>query len=188
MIAKGHDFPNTRLVGVLDADTSLHIPDFRASERTFQLVSQVAGRAGRADCTGRVIIQTMDPTNPAIRLAAAHDYVTFAQNEVATRLRAQLPPAARMARIVCRDEEEPKARQAAIDLAHVLRQAAANNAIVRGPAPCPISRIANHYRYGLDITAPRAGILQQVLATARAAGLLKSDAHTAVDVDPVALM
>ncbi|HYE60589.1 MAG TPA: primosomal protein N' [Phycisphaerales bacterium] len=188
MIAKGLDYPNVRLVGVLDADTSLNIPDFRASERTFQLVSQVAGRAGRGDKPGRVIIQTMNPDAPPILLAAAHDYVTFAREELATRQRSRLPPAARMARIVCRDEDDKKARDRAAELVEVLRSIAGDSALVRGPGPCPVSRIANQYRYALDVFAPRAGIVQQVLAAARAKGLLKSDANTAVDVDPVALM
>jgi primosomal protein N' (replication factor Y) len=189
MIAKGLDFPNVRLVGVIDGDTGLNIPDFRSAERTFQLITQVAGRAGRADHAGRVIVQTMNPRNPTIQLAAKHDYLTFAAQELATRARAELPPTTRMAHIVCRDEIEPKAREAAEALADALRGAApgTGEVIVRGPAPSPISRIANQYRYAVDITAPRAGVLQQVLAAARAQGLLKSDARTAVDVDPVAL-
>jgi primosomal protein N' len=94
-----------------------------------------------------------------------------------------------MAHIVCRDENEPKARSAAQTLAETLRASAPEGSVlVRGPAPCPVSRIAGHYRYAVDITAPRAGVLQQVLAAVRSAGLLKSDAKTAVDVDPVALM
>jgi primosomal protein N' (replication factor Y) len=189
MIAKGLDFPNVRLVGVIDADTGLNIPDFRSSERTFQLITQVAGRAGRSDHPGRVIVQTFNPRNGAIQLAATHDYLTFAAQELATRTRAKLPPVSRMAHIVCRDESDAKARAAAQQLADSLRGAAPEGSIlVRGPAPCAVSRIAGHYRYAVDVTAPRAGILQQILAATRAAGLLKSDAKTAVDVDPVALM
>jgi primosomal protein N' (replication factor Y) len=188
MIAKGLDYPNVRLVGVLDADTSLNIPDFRAAERTFQLVSQVAGRAGRGEKPGRVIVQTMNPEAPPIVLAAAHDYVTFAREELATRQRSRLPPGARMARVVCRDEDDRKARDRAAELVEVLRAIAGDTAIIRGPGPCPVSRVAGQYRWALDVFAPRAGIVQQVLAGARAKGLLKSDAKTAVDVDPVALM
>lgn len=188
MIAKGLDYPNVSLVGVLDADTALYLPDFRAEERTFQLVSQVAGRAGRGRIAGRVIVQTMNPGNPAIQLAAAHDYPAFAQRELATRRRAGLPPAARMARIVCRDEVEAKARERSTELVDLLRFHAGETATIRGPAPCPISRIAGQYRYALEVFAPRAGGVQAVLAAARQQGLLKSDARTAVDVDPVALL
>jgi primosomal protein N' (replication factor Y) len=184
MIAKGLDYPNVALVGVLDADTSLSIPDFRAAERTFQLVSQVAGRAGRSTTAGRVIIQTVNPDATPITLAAAHDYTTFANTELAIRRRSHLPPAARMARIVCRDEDNDKAAARAAQLADFLRPLLT----VKGPAPCPVSRIAGHYRHAIDALAPKATTLQHALATARAHGLLKSDAHTAVDVDPVALM
>ena len=105
MIAKGLDYPNVRLVGVLNADTALSLPDFRAGERTFQLVSQVAGRAGRGEHPGRVIVQTLSPEEPAIRLAAAHEYPRFAEMELQMRRESELPPARRMARIVCRDKD-----------------------------------------------------------------------------------
>ncbi len=186
MIAKGLDYPNVRLVGVLDADTSLSLPDFRAAERTFQLVSQVAGRAGRASEPGRVIIQTRQPNHPAIRLAAAHDFVTFADAELAIRQRSSLPPASRMAWIVCRDPDAAKARAAATRLAEALRDAA--TVVVRGPAECLVSRIAGHYRFGIEITGARAGNVQAALRAARRAGLLKSDRRTAVDVDPVVVL
>ena len=109
MIAKGLDFPNVTLVAVLNADTALAIPDFRAGERTFQLVAQVAGRAGRGDREGRVIVQTMNPRSDAITLAAAHDYPKFADRELTIRERSQLPPSTRMARIVVRDEDARRA-------------------------------------------------------------------------------
>jgi primosomal protein N' (replication factor Y) len=188
MIAKGLDFPNVRLVGVIDGDMGLNIPDFRSAERTFQLITQVAGRAGRADQPGRVIVQTMNPRNPTIQFAARHDYLTFAAQELATRAGPSCPTT-RMAPHRRRDGIEPRAREAAEGLADALRGAAASagEVVVRGPAPSPISRIAGHYRYAVDVIAPRAGVLQQVLGAARAQGLLKSDAKTAVDVDPVAM-
>lgn len=195
MIAKGLDFPNVRLVGVVDADTALAIPDFRAGERTFQLVSQVAGRAGRGEHPGRVIVQTFCPADPAIALAARHDYPAFAKEELAARARAGVPPATRMARIVCRDESAERAEERARGLAELLRaeaQRAARNepgAIrVAGPMPCTIARIAAQYRFAIDVYGSRAGHVQEVLRAARAAGRLTSDAVTAVDVDPVALM
>ena len=193
MISKGLDYPNVRLVGVIDADTSLHLPDFRAAERTFQLVSQVAGRAGRGSHPGRVVVQTMNPDNPAVRLAAKHDYVAFAEQELAIRRRSGLPPATRMARIVVRDEDATRAESHAHAVAEALRAAAAtvpggDRIRMDGPAPCPMSRLANFYRFGIELTADSRGVLQAVLGAARAAGAVKSDARTAVDVDPLALL
>lgn len=199
MISKGLDFPNVRLVGVIDADTAMHLPDFRATERTFQLVSQVAGRAGRRDSRGSVIVQTMSPGHPAIQLAARHDYRTFAEQELAIRARAQMPPATRMARIVTRDKDAGKARQRAEEVGAALREAIrgfakgpgapGEAAVSIGPvAPCPLSRLHGQYRFGLEVVAPGAGAIQRALHAVRSRGLLTSDAHTAVDVDPVALL
>lgn len=199
MISKGLDFPNVRLVGVIDADTAMHLPDFRATERTFQLVSQVAGRAGRRDARGSVIVQTMSPGHPAIQLAARHDYRTFAEQELAIRARAQMPPATRMARIVTRDKDAGKARQRAEEVGAALREAIRDIAKGRGTpgeetirigpvAPCPLSRLHGQYRFGLEVVAPGAGAVQRALHAVRSRGLLTSDAHTAVDVDPVSLL
>ncbi len=193
MIAKGLDFPNVRLVGVVNADTALGLPDFRAAERTFQLVSQVAGRAGRGVHGGRVVVQTMEPHAPAIRFAAEHDYVGFAEAEMRVRRRAGLPPAARMARVVCRDRDHTKAGAAARALAEVLsgeiKDRGWESAVrIVGPGPAPIARIAGHYRFELMLIGRQRMAIQEVMAAARARGLLKSDAHTAVDVDPMAMM
>lgn len=197
MISKGLDFPNVRLVGVVDADTAIALPDFRAAERTFQLVSQVAGRAGRGSEPGRVVVQTLNPTYPAIRLAAQHDYRGFAADELRVRGRSGLPPVTRMARIVVRDKDHGKAMQAAKDIADALSWAAgtaaggptgADGVRIEGPADCPISRVAGFHRIGIEVIARRRGAIQSTLAAARARGLLKSDARTAVDVDPISLM
>jgi primosomal protein N' (replication factor Y) (superfamily II helicase) len=193
MIAKGLDYPNVRVVGVVLADASLAIPDFRAAERTFQLVSQVAGRAGRGEHAGRVIVQALQPTAPSIVLAARHEYVTFATRELQTRERAGLPPATRMARIVSRDEDEQKAwgRAQAIHAAlavAIQAEATASDVRLSEPAVCPIARIAKHHRVAVDVIAPTALVLNRILTAARSAGVLKSDGVTAVDVDPVALL
>jgi primosomal protein N' (replication factor Y) len=191
MIAKGLDFPNIRLVGVINADTALSLPDFRAAERTFQLVSQVAGRAGRGKLPGRVIVQTFDPSAPAITFAAAHDYVGFAAEELQTRRESGLPPASRLARIVIRDTDLHKADAHALRLKNALDQAnaaAGNKVRMIGPSPCPISRIAGHHRLELLLFSQSRAAIQDVLADARAKGLCKSDAHTAIDIDPIALM
>ncbi|MBZ0170784.1 MAG: primosomal protein N', partial [Phycisphaerales bacterium] len=124
MVAKGLDFPNVRLVGVINADTSLTQPDFRAAERTFQLVSQVAGRAGRGDDAGLVIVQTMHPGEPSISMAATHDFPAFARQELRARLDNGQPPITRMARVVCRDRRAEAAERDAIEIAGRLRDAA----------------------------------------------------------------
>ncbi|MFT5423117.1 MAG: primosomal protein N' (replication factor Y) [Phycisphaerales bacterium] len=188
MIAKGLDFPGVRLVGVLNADTGLSMPDFRAAERTFQLVSQVAGRAGRRGEPGRVVVQTMNPTEPAIRLAAAHDYRGFAERELRIRSASGLPPITRMARVVVRDESHDAASTRAAELARMLREECGESVLVQGPGPCAVSRVAGQFRFSVEVLARRAKDFQEPMARLRAKGYLKSDNHTAVDVDPVALM
>ncbi len=201
MIAKGLDFPNVRLVGVVNADTALALPDFRAAERTYQLVSQVAGRAGRAEHAGLVIVQTMEPRADPIVLAARHDYEAFAALELATRRHAGLPPVTRMARIVCRDTDHAKAARAAQGIfaalqtaiaalpAHATGTASPTGGVrLRPPFPCPLARIANHHRIAVELLASTRGSLQHLLQSVRSAGLLKSDTRTAVDVDPIALL
>ncbi|MEO1535122.1 MAG: primosomal protein N', partial [Planctomycetota bacterium] len=168
MIAKGLDVANVRLVGVLSADTALNLPDFRAAERTYQLVSQVAGRAGRGEHPGTVVVQTFEPEADPITAAARHDYVTFADAELRTRLAVGLPPAWRMTRIVCRDTNAAKAETAASDIAEAARQPVEHlGGRLVGPMPCPIERIADHFRIAVEITAPTAGIMQQVLRLLR---------------------
>ena len=191
MIAKGLDFPNVRLVGVISADTSLTMPDFRAAERTFQLVAQVAGRAGRGADAGHVIVQTFNPGEPSIVLAARHDYVRFAGIELGHRHAAGLPPVTRMARIVCRDESLKKAEAAAAEIARALHDTATalgEKVTITGPMLCPISRIGDHHRIAVELLADGRAVLQRVLGAVRGQGLLISDAHTAVDVDPLALL
>ncbi|MEO0588832.1 MAG: primosomal protein N', partial [Planctomycetota bacterium] len=130
MIAKGLDFPNVRLVGVISADTAIHLPDFRAAERTFQLVSQVAGRAGRGSEPGVVIVQSFDPNIEAIRLACEGDYTGFAAAELATREEAGLPPRRRMARVVLRDRDPAACHRRAAAAADALQAAAAREGVI----------------------------------------------------------
>ncbi len=191
MIAKGLDFPNVRLVGVISADTALNLPDFRASERTFQLISQVAGRSGRSSAGGRVIVQTFNPTNPAIRFAAQHDYPGFARWELANRAEHGLPPTSRMARLVLRHRDMESCEKSGRLLAAALQKLdeREETAARIGPShPPAIARIAGHHRRQIEILAEDAAALQRLLGAARREGLIKSDAHMAVDVDPVALM
>jgi primosomal protein N' (replication factor Y) len=196
------------LVGVVNADTALNLPDFRAAERTFQLVSQVSGRCGRSAEAGRAIVQTFQPDSPAIKLAAAHDYEAFATEELALRERFALPPWRRMARVVIRDGDEEKARVMAEELARALAieagrmnagagagtgvgagaGAGAGAVEVVGPMPCPIARISDRWRMQVEITAPNAASLGRFLTAARNAKILRPGETYAVDVDPVALM
>jgi len=192
MIAKGLDFPGVELIGVINADTALGLPDFRASERTYQLVSQVAGRAGRSERTSEsalVIVQTMSPHERAIICAAGHDFESFANGELESRRLSGLPPVGRMARIVTRDEDAMKAEARIFELAHAVGTCE-NAAEIRviGPAPCALSRLSGQYRFSIELLAANASIIQRALAHLRARGLAVSDAKTAIDVDPVSLL
>jgi primosomal protein N' (replication factor Y) len=191
MIAKGLDFPNVRVVGVISGDTSLHLPDFRAAERTFQLIAQVAGRAGRGQHAGLVIVQSFSPTDPAIALAAKHDYVTFAKREIALRQDVGLPPVTRMARVVVRDQDLTACMEMVGALAlslHEANQSLGEAVRIRGPMPCAIARIAGFHRQQIELIAQDAASLQRLLTATRNARALKSDQHMAVDVDPLSLL
>ncbi len=191
MIAKGLDFPNVQLVGVISGDTSLHMPDFRAAERTFQLIAQVAGRAGRGGDPGAVIVQTFNPQDPAITLASRHDFDTFAANELKLRGEMGLPPVSRMARIVVRDKDHAACFEYARHLATHLNETNARMKLgvrIRGPAACPIARIAEFHRLQIELIAKDAATIQKLMTALRNARLLKSDNHVAIDVDPVSLM
>ena len=184
MIAKGLDFPNVRLVGVVSADTALALPDFRAGERTFQLVSQVSGRAGRGEKPGRAIIQSFEPETPAIRLAATHDFEKFATQELEDRRQFRLPPYRRMARLILRHPGETECAERAAALASEL-SGFLGSVELRGPSVCPIARIAGKYRRQIELLADQAADISRVLAEARSRGLLKLGEELAVDVDPL---
>ncbi len=188
MIAKGLDFPNVRLVGVISADTALSMPDFRAAERTFQLVSQVSGRCGRGGDAGRAIVQTFFPDNTAIRLAAAHDFETFANTELEDRRAFGLPPARRLARLTLKDASESKALADAEQLTREVQAIAAQGnagAEVRGPQAARIARVNGFYRFEIELQHETAAEISRILAAARSRGLLQLGEHLAVDVDPV---
>lgn len=191
MIAKGLDFPGVRLVGVISGDTSLHMPDFRAAERTFQLIAQVAGRAGRGEHPGRVIVQTFNINDPTIQLAAKHDYTRFAMRELRLRQQVGLPPITRMARVVIRHQDHVKCVQQARELfthmAHFNGQLP-QPVRLRGPMPCAIARIADYHRQQIELIAPTPGVIQQLLTHLRNHRLLVSDRNHAVDVDPVTML
>jgi primosomal protein N' (replication factor Y) len=191
MIAKGIDFPNVTLVGVVDADTALHLPDFRAAERTFQLVAQVAGRAGRGPLGGRVLVQTRQPEHPALQCAARHDATAFLDAELAAREMPPYPPTVALARVVASGPEEAEVdRQLAIFAAWCERAIAASRAglVVLGPATCPIPRIRGESRSHVLVRgAPRA-----LGAWVRTVGprltMRRGGVRFTLDRDPVAML
>lgn len=189
MIAKGLDFPGVSVVGVISADTALHMPDFRASERTFQLVSQVCGRSGRSARGGVAVIQTFAPAEPAIVLAASQDYRAFAEAELHHRETFRLPPVWRMARIVVRHASEVEGSRIADEVAERLRGLPECSAArVIGGTPCPLARVSEMFRHQVEIHSPTAAALSDILAAARNRGWLRLGEAMAVDVDPVSLL
>ena len=188
MIAKGLDFPNVRLVGVINADTALNLPDFRATERTFQLVSQVSGRCGRGEGAGLAIIQTFQPDAPAIRLAAEHDFESFAREELEERRRFDLPPIRRMARLVVREAGEEACLLLGRKLVRGLEPMLEEGVSITQPEPCAITRIGGRYRMQILLLAENPRTLRSVLLRARGEGVLTPGERVAVDVDPVALL
>ena len=192
MIAKGLDFPNVTLVGVISGDTALALPDFRAAERTFQLITQVAGRAGRGDAAGRVVVQTFLPDDPTIRMALKQDYAGFAAAELANRREVGLPPFSRMARIILRSQDQEELlkidKEVAEKVAAAIASGGAGSVTMRGPMPCAIGRIAGFHRHQILVQSERAEALQAVLAAVRAAGGFGKAEAVAVDVDPVAML
>jgi primosomal protein N' (replication factor Y) len=189
MIAKGLDFPNVTLVGVVNADTSLHLPDFRASERTFQLVAQVAGRTGRGERPGRVLVQTFCPDHPAIVRAAHHDYLGFVGDELARRHEYGLPPFGRLVRLIARGPDEATVRAFLDATAEALRGPASENGVdLLGPSPAPVIKIRNLHRYHLRLRAATAGPLQTTLRAVLPNLSPPHGVELVVDVDPISLL
>ncbi len=190
MIAKGLDFPNVTLVGVISGDTALMLPDFRAAERTFQLITQVAGRAGRGDKPGLVIVQTFMPHDPTIQAASRHDYESFANRELQMRREVHLPPFSRMARIVLRDMDAGKLEELSKKIGDELQTAAKElgDITIQGPTPCPIGRISGYFRNQIQMYSPLASNLQKLLAILRKHGSIMRGDRIAIDVDPISLL
>jgi primosomal protein N' (replication factor Y) len=192
MVTKGHDLPNVTLVGVVNADAALHMPDFRASERAFQLLVQVAGRAGRGDLPGRVLVQTWDPERPAIAMAAHHDVDGFLERELADRRELGYPPLTRAALVRVDAPLESQAHEACAVLAQIARAAEPvrrGSVVVHGPAPAPIARVRNRWRFRLMLRAPERAPLRAVLTSIDdARSQLAHTVRASIDVDPVQLL
>ncbi len=188
MVTKGHDFPGVTLVGVVLADTALALPDFRAAERTFQLLTQVAGRAGRGADAGRVLVQTFNPATRAVACAASHDYAGFAEREMEERRRLGWPPFARM--LAARVEgSEAGARRTADTLAHAARPALRGEVVMLGPAPAAIERLRGRHRWHLLFRAAAPQALFRVhAALARVAHRPPGGAAIRFDMDPYSMM
>ena len=185
MVAKGLDFPNVTVVGVINADVALSLPDFRANERTFQLITQVAGRTGRGPKGGRVYVQTFQPDHLAIQLASKHDYEAFAKDELETRRARGYPPFGRLARIIVRSQSRQKAAEAIEAVAGRLIDPARIAGIqILGPQPCPVSKISRFWRYHILLKAPNAKAFLHLWDKMRSDLTPPGGVQMAVDVDP----
>ncbi len=191
MIAKGLDFPNVTLVGVVNADTALHFPDFRAAERTFQLVTQVAGRTGRGERGGRVLVQTFSPEHPAIQASLKHDFLLFAEAELVTREEYNYPPVSRMIRIVVRGDSEQQTEQFAESVTDHLRESVEQHGItarILGPAPAPIAKLRRKFRFHTLLQSTDGERLRTLVRESTADLKPPGDVQWIVDVDPLDML
>jgi primosomal protein N' (replication factor Y) len=201
MIAKGLHFPNVTLVGIIYADLALHQPDFRAGERTFQLLTQVAGRAGRGDVEGEVFVQAFAPFHPAIQYARRHDFPGFYEQEIEFREQLKYPPLSRVALLTLKGRNEDKVKFSAEHLRKVLESLVHSpqsadgglktvdfrDLILAGPAPAPLLRAETFYRYQIMLRTRAMSKLSQALAKIIGTLALPDDVTLSVDIDPVNL-
>ena len=190
MLAKGHDFQRVTLVGVISADSSLSLPDFRAAERTFQLLTQVAGRAGRGDLPGRVLIQTYFPQHYAIQDAVRQDYASFFERETHFRRMMQYPPFTSLANVIVRDTSLEKAIRWSRALSEYFSPHDGKGLRVLGPATAPLARLKREHRFQFLLKSPRRSMLTKLLGGAMAFVDAKEIPPTAVlvDMDPLSLL
>ena len=188
MIAKGFDFPRVTLVGVVDADVSLHLPDFRSSERTFELIAQVAGRTGRGEAKGQVLVQTHHPEHEALQAAQAHDFIAFYEKEIGYREALRYPPFCSLVAILIRGTKEPVVQEAAEGLYQKLQginPPLPSSVDILGPAPAPYTRLRNQFRYQIILKGTDESLApyRRFLHSHRL-----PKAFMSVDVDPVDLL
>jgi primosomal protein N' (replication factor Y) len=195
MISKGLDFPNVGLVGVLNSDLAMTMPDFRAAERTFQLICQVAGRSGRdtraGAARGLVVVQTFQPQEPAIRHACNHDYTSFVMGELQHRREFGFPPFGRLVRMVLSHKGYAKVQQAATELIEMVTAMVERHKLGvtwQGPQPPPMEKLMEEYRLEIVLRAESAGDLQRLVQMLRGTGALSGTVPVSVDVDPVQMM
>ncbi|MGE0610359.1 MAG: primosomal protein N' [Pirellulales bacterium] len=191
MIAKGLDFPNVTLVGVINADMALHLPDFRASERSFQLLVQVAGRTGRGHRGGRVLVQTFSPDHPAVQSAVRHDYMGFAKHELPMRQALQYPPYGSMVRLVIRGPllatTSEFAKQIGQRVQAELTPLSPGSRLL-GPAPCPLARLRGNYRFQIQLQGPDGAHLRSAVRAGTAGLKPPDDVMWIADVDPLEML
>ncbi|MBE6354413.1 primosomal protein N' [Treponema sp.] len=190
MVAKGLNFPNLKTVGVVLADTSLHLPDFRAGEKTFALLTQVAGRAGRFSPDGRVIIQSYSPDREAVKLAAENDIETFYRNELAERQMLSFPPFSRLLRLVFRSQIKEEAENTCRQAAVILNEMTDENtpADILGPAECPLVMVSGNYRWQLLLRSRKAEVLQKLASALIRQYAPPRNVYIEIDMDPVSMM
>jgi primosomal protein N' (replication factor Y) len=190
MIAKGLDFPNVTLVGVVDADTGLYLPDFRSAERSFQLLAQVAGRAGRGPRGGRVLVQTRNPRHPALTFAARHDTEGFLADERRVREWPPYPPVVALANIVASGLDEQAVARRAAELADWFQRLIARHTLqleVLGPAPCALARIKDRWRWHVMVRGEARGLGRVVRYAARRIPR-RRDVRVIIDRDPSSVL
>ena len=189
MIAKGLHFPNVTLVGIIFADMALHLPDFRAGERTFQLLVQVAGRAGRGDVEGEVIVQAFTPFHPAVQYARQHDFTGFYEQEIEFRQELRYPPVTRLVCVNVRGRGEDKAKFVAETLARELeKQTTGLHVLMAGPTPAPLAKIQNQYRFQIMLRTEQIMKLTETLGRVVGGKRWPEDVTVSVDVDPISLL
>jgi primosomal protein N' (replication factor Y) len=190
MIAKGLHFPNVTLVGIIYADMALHQPDFRAGERTFQLLTQVAGRAGRGDVEGEVFVQAFTPFHPAIQYARRHDFSGFYEQELESREPLRYPPFSRIALLTLKGHNEDKVKFSADHLKREVEKllSGIRGLILAGPAPAPLLRAHNFYRYQIMLRVPRMSELSRRLVGLNQSLVMPEGVSLSIDIDPVDLL
>lgn len=188
MVAKGLNFPNLQLVGVILADTGLHMPDFRANERTFSLITQVAGRAGRYFPDGKVLVQTYNPLREPILYACTGQIEKFYTGELETRKILGFPPFSRLIRLVFRSANQLQAESFARDASNILQKTLKNKADIIGPAECPILKISQNYRYQIILRSGNINILQQAVSDLMYNYTHPQSVYIEFDIDPVSLL
>jgi primosomal protein N' (replication factor Y) len=190
MVAKGLDFPRVTLVGVINADTGLHLPDYRATERTFQLLAQVAGRAGRSALGGSVLVQTRCPDHACLVAAREHDDAALRALEMAERRDLRYPPFARLASVLVRGPDLVRTEKAAAEIRERIAErilSCAEWTVVLGPAPAPLARLRGKHRYRLLVKGQRREDVRRAVEAALEPGV-PQDVDATIDVDPLDML